>query len=161
HLPGPGRGPGPLRPGHMSGPLEVRQGMEDRVTSRRRVRTFVGWSRVGAAAAALALAAAAPSAPAGQKGEKEDVLSAHLRARVQDVEKGLDGVLGLSVKDLKTGASFEVRPDEPFPLASSIKLAVLYELYRQSDEGKIDLKETTRPSLPRVKGGGVLQELGD
>ena len=43
--------------------------------------------------------------------EKEDVLWSHLRARVQDVEKRLDGVLGLSVKDLKTGASFEVRPD--------------------------------------------------
>jgi beta-lactamase class A len=70
-------------------------------------------------------------------------------------------VLGLSVKDLKTGNTFEVRPDETFPQASSIKLAVLYELYRQSEEGKIDLAQVTRPPLPRVQGGGVLQELGD
>jgi beta-lactamase class A len=100
--------------------------------------------------------------PAGARAsEKEDVLWSHLRARVQDVEKRLDGVLGLSVKDLKTGTTFEVRPDETFPQASSIKLAVLYELYRQSEEGKIDLAQVTRPPLPRVKGGGVLQELGD
>jgi beta-lactamase class A len=103
----------------------------------------------------------AGTAGAARASEKEEVLWSHLRARVQDVEKHLDGVLGLSVKDLKTGASFEVRPDEVFPQASSIKLAVLYELYRQSEEGKIDLAQVTRPPLPRVKGGGVLQELGD
>jgi beta-lactamase class A len=81
---------------------------------------------------------AGPAAEA-RASEKEDVLWSHLRARVQDVEKRLDGVLGLSVKDLKTGNTFEVRPDEVFPQASSIKLAVLYELYQQSEEGKIDL----------------------
>jgi beta-lactamase class A len=107
----------------------------------------------------MVIALASPGA--ARAGEKEDVLWSHLRARVQDVEKRLDGVLGLSVKDLKTGTSFEIRPDETFPQASSIKLAVLYELYRQSEEGKIDLAQVTRPPLPRVKGGGVLQELGD
>jgi beta-lactamase class A len=110
--------------------------------------------------AVVALVLAWPAA-AARASEKEDVLWSHLRARVQDVEKRLDGVLGLSVKDLKTGTTFEVRPDETFPQASSIKLAVLYELYRQSEEGKIDLAQVTRPPLPRVKGGGVLQELGD
>jgi len=130
--------------------------MEDPVTSRSPVRVLAG----PRALAAMALVFALPAA-ASRAGEKEDVLWAHLRARVQDTEKRLDGVLGLSVKDLKTGASFEVRPDEVFPQASSIKLAVLYELYRQADEGKIDLGQVTRPPLPRVKGGGVLQELGD
>jgi beta-lactamase class A len=93
--------------------------------------------------------------------EKEGVMFARLRARVQQIEQGLDGVLGLSVKDLKTGTmAVELRPDERFPLASTIKLAVLYELYRQKDEGRIDLAEVTRPPVPRVRGGGILQELG-
>jgi beta-lactamase class A len=122
-----------------------------RTTREAPLRTFA------AASASLLLLA---SSPAGA-GEKEDVLWSHLRARVQDVEKRLDGVLGLSVKDVKAGTMFEIRPDEPFPLASSIKLAVLYELFRQADEGKIDLGQVTRPPVPRVKGGGVLQELGD
>ncbi len=122
--------------------------MEDSVTSPRpRLALLV----------AVLLAVALPAAAS----EKEDVLWSRLRVRVQDVEKRLDGVLGLSLRDLKTGASLDVRPDEPFPLASSIKLAVLYELYRQADEGKVDLAQVTRPPLPRVKGGGVLQELGD
>ena len=110
--------------------------------------------------AVLALVLALPAGTAAA-GEKEDVMWSRLRARVQDVEKRLDGVLGLSVKDLKTGTTFEVRPDEVFPQASSIKLAVLYELYRQAEEGKIDLGQVTRPPLPRVKGGGILQSLGD
>jgi beta-lactamase class A len=107
---------------------------------------------------ALVLALGAASAGAA---EKEEVLWSRLKGRVQEVEKRLDGVLGLSVKDLKTGALYEVRPDEVFPQASSIKLAVLYELYRQAEDGKIDLGQVTRPPVPRVKGGGVLQELGD
>jgi beta-lactamase class A len=115
------------------------------------------------AARALALSAALLALTGGsaRASEKEDVLWSRLGARIQETEKRLDGVLGVSVKDLKSGRTFELRPDEPFPLASSIKLGILYELYRQAEEGKIDLAEVTRPPIPRVRGGGVLQELGD
>ncbi len=103
------------------------------------------------------LAAPAPAEPKA----KEAVLWGKLKARIEAVERGLDGILGVSVRDLKTGASFELRGGEVFPTASAIKLAILYELYRQAEEEKIDLRELTRPPLPRVGGGGVLQELGD
>jgi beta-lactamase class A len=109
------------------------------------------------AASLLVAAIAVPAAPA----EKQAALWEKLRARIEAVDRGLDGVLGVSVKDLKGGMTFELRPQEPFPQASSIKLAVLYELYRQAEEGRVDLAEITRPPLPRVRGGGVLQELGD
>jgi beta-lactamase class A len=108
------------------------------------------------AAATIVAALAAPA----HAGPKEDALWARLRARLERLEQSLDGVVGLSVKDLKTGATIEVLPDEPFPQASVIKLAVLYELYRQADEGKVDLAEVTRPPASRVVGGGVLQYLG-
>ncbi|PYQ01458.1 MAG: hypothetical protein DMF82_19260, partial [Acidobacteria bacterium] len=32
---------------------------------------------------------------------------------------------------------------------------------RQVEEGRVDLGEVTRPPMPRVRGGGVLQEVGD
>ncbi len=76
-----------------------------------------------------------------------------------EVDKRLDGVLGVSVRDIATGTVLEIRGAEAFPTASSIKVAVLYELFRQADEGKLDLSEITRPPLPRVRGGGILQEL--
>jgi beta-lactamase class A len=111
-------------------------------------------------ALALALLLSAPAA-AADLSPKEAVLWERLKARIEAVERGLDGVLGVSVRDLKTGATFELRGHEVFPTASSIKVAILYELFLEAEEGKIDLAEVTRPPLPRVRGGGVLMELGD
>jgi beta-lactamase class A len=107
----------------------------------------------------LASLAATPTPTSPQ--EKEAVLWSKLEERLRSVERALDGVLGVWVKDLKTGRTIELRANEVFPTASSIKLAVLYELYRQVEEARLDLSEVTRPPLPRVRGGGVLQELGD
>ncbi|HVR71878.1 MAG TPA: serine hydrolase, partial [Vicinamibacteria bacterium] len=102
----------------------------------------------GAAALALLLASGAAAS------DKEAVLMDKLRARIEAVDRGLDGVLGVAVKDLTTGATVAVREHEVFPQASSIKLALLYELYRQAEEGRLELGETTRPALPRVTGSG-------
>jgi beta-lactamase class A len=90
---------------------------------------------------------------------KHELLWARLKARVESVERGLDGVLGVAVKDLTTGATLQVNADEVFPAASTLKMAILYEGYRQAEEGRLRLDEVTCPSLPRVGGGGVLQEL--
>jgi beta-lactamase class A len=109
--------------------------------------------------AALALLSWTLCLPAGA--DDRPPLWDKLEARIAETEKRLDGVLGVSVRDLKTGARIEIRATEAFPAASSIKIAVLYELFRQADEGKLDLGEVTRPPLPRVRGGGILQELSD
>jgi len=91
---------------------------------------------------------------------KEKSLFEKLRARVAAVDRSLDGVLGVAVRDHRTGATIEVRADEVFPAASTIKLAILYELFRQAEERRVDLAEVTRPPLPRAQGGGILQGLG-
>jgi len=101
------------------------------------------------------------SAAAADLPPKQVELLSKLKARIEAVDQRLDGVLGVYICDLSSGTGVELRPDEVFPTASSIKLAVLYDLYRQSEEGQIDLAEVTRPTVPRVRGGGVLQELGD
>jgi beta-lactamase class A len=115
-------------------------------------------------AAATPSARAAPAALVDKPGgpSKATQLLEKLGRRIDAVDARLDGVLGVYVEDLTTGASVERRPDELFPTASSIKLAILYELYRAADEGRLDLAEVTRPpGAGRVRGGGVLQELGD
>jgi beta-lactamase class A len=112
-------------------------------------------------AVALAVLLAAVPGRAGEPTSKEAALLAKLRARIEAVDSRLDGVLGVYVEDLASGATIAVRAEEPFPTASSIKLAVLYELFRQAQEGRVDLSEVTRPPAARVGGGGVLQELGD
>jgi beta-lactamase class A len=112
----------------------------------------------------LAAPAAAPVPPilAAEKPDaKASALLERLRSEVQAAAARLDGVLGVYVEDSKSGAVVELRADETFPTASSIKPAVLYELYKQADEGRLDLDEVTRPPRPRVAGGGVLEILGD
>ena len=112
-------------------------------------------------AALLAAALLPRTAVAAEAPPKEAIVLGKLRERIAAVDTRLDGVLGVYVEDLTTGAKVEVRADEPFPTASSIKLAILYELYRQAQEGRVSLRELTRPPADRVRGGGILQELGD
>ena len=92
---------------------------------------------------------------------KEATLWSKLAERLEGLDASLDGVLGIMVKDVKTGATLSLRADEVFPQASSIKLAVLYELYRQAEEGRLDLDEVVQPGAGRVAGSGVLYLLGD
>ena len=108
------------------------------------------------------LAALLLAAPGGAGGltAKEKVLWDGLRARIEAVDRSLDGVLGVSVRDLETGTAIELRAEELFPAASTIKLAILYELFLEAEEGRVDLAELTRPPGPRVGGSGVRQRLG-
>lgn len=109
-------------------------------------------------AALLLLALPAAAAPPTTK---ESDLWAKLEARVARVEALLDGVIGVVIKDLTSGSVIVRRGDELFPQASSIKLPVLYEAWRQAEEGRLDLDAvTTPPGGARVGGGGVLQVLG-
>lgn len=111
--------------------------------------------RVAMALVAL-LALSLPASAA----EKEAVLLAGLRTRVEAILRGLDGVGAVSVRDLRSGFALDVLASEPFPAASTIKLAVLYELYLQAEDGALRLDEVTTPPLPRVGGGGALMLLG-
>lgn len=78
---------------------------------------------------------------------KQQVLWDHLRLAVAKEEQQLDGVLGVAILDLNSGQTLLVRPDEVFPQASSIKIAVLAELYHQAQQaahgasGKATLKD--------------------
>jgi len=72
------------------------------------------------------------AAAIGQK--KQELLLQKLDTAVRDVDSGLDGVMGVAILDLATGEAILLHPDEVFPQASSIKIAVLAELYHQSEQ---------------------------
>jgi beta-lactamase class A len=98
----------------------------------------------------------------------EDSLQASLRAQLEaqlnQVAEHLDGVLGFAIKDLSTGETFFRLPDTVFPQASSIKLAVLLELLRQAQEGKISLDEkhtVRRREMTVGDDEAILNKLGD
>jgi beta-lactamase class A len=65
---------------------------------------------------------------------KEDVLWDKLAQTIAVEDKHLDGVLGVAIVDLKTGREWTLHGDDVFPTASTIKLALLAELYRQHEQ---------------------------
>jgi beta-lactamase class A len=73
--------------------------------------------------------------------EKQQVLWQKLQTTINDIDHNLDGVLGLAILDLTSGQTFFLHPDDVFPQASSIKVAVLADLYRQAQDGKLKLND--------------------
>ena len=116
--------------------------------------------KINAIIAVIVLTAALVPAAAAQ-GRFPSILEAKLQAELKAVESGLDGVLGLAFKDLTTGKTLFLNEREVFPQASSIKIAVLAEMFKQAEEGRLDLDAfLTVDDGNRVAGSGVLYFLG-
>src|SRR2546425_2336977 len=113
--------------------------------------------------ALLAVRACAPVPSCAQQAsqgnvsqEKEQVLWQKLEATIGGVDRNLDGVLGVAILDLTTGQKYLLRADEVLPTASSIKIAILAEFYRQAQQGKLKLGDLyTLQSADLVGGSGV------
>ena len=115
-------------------------------------------SRLTAQAAFLLLAATA-SASAQTSPPAE--LRAKFEKRVQEISSRVDGVVGYSIIDLTGGERIGHLESASFPTASAIKLAIVYELFKQADEKRIDLEEkVTLDRRQAVGGTGVLVEMG-
>ena len=115
-------------------------------------------SRLTAQAAFLLLAATA-SASAQMSPPAE--LRAKFEKRVQEISSRVDGVVGYSIVDLTSGERIGHLESASFPTASAIKLAIVYELFKQADEKRIDLEEkVTLDRRQAVGGTGVLVEMG-
>jgi beta-lactamase class A len=70
---------------------------------------------------------------------KQDMLWQKLGTRIEALDQQLDGVLGVAILDLTDRREWTYHADEEFPTASTIKLAVLAELFHQeqlSRDGK-------------------------
>jgi len=74
----------------------------------------------------------------------------------------LSGMVGVAVRDLRSGEAFGYNAHEVFPTASTLKVPLLYTLYRLADAGMVDLSErVTLSRAGRVPGSGVLQHMDD
>jgi beta-lactamase class A len=85
--------------------------------------------------------AGAQCCPEKPTAEKREALWLKLQGELAAIDKGLDGVMGLAVKDLTSGEVFFIHADEVMPQASSIKIAVLSNLYLQARQGKLKLTD--------------------
>ena len=83
-----------------------------------------------------------------------------LQARVEALAGEIDGVVGVYAQELASGATVTVNPDLVFPMASVVKVPILYELYRQVEAGTADLdRRIAFEQRHMVPGSGILQDL--
>src|SRR3984893_3784413 len=73
--------------------------------------------------------------------EKQTVLWMKLEKSIRDIDRGLDVVMGVAIVDLTDGHKYLLRANDVYPQASSIKICVLAELYRQAQQGKLKLTD--------------------
>jgi beta-lactamase class A len=86
-------------------------------------------------------AAIAQCCPEQPKAEKQEILWRKLQDNIAKVDASLDGVLAVAIKDLASGKEFLLHGDEIMPQASSIKIAVLADLFLQAQHGKVKLTD--------------------
>jgi beta-lactamase class A len=103
--------------------------------------------RLAALAIALVLATNAfgqqkPENTPGDTGS--ELLWKNLDTRVRNIADKFDGVMGVAILDLTDGRIFLHNADRVFPTASSMKIAVLVELYRQDQETRSGAKGKAR-----------------
>jgi beta-lactamase class A len=113
------------------------------------------------------ICAHAVALPAGAQAQAPmDPRAAELRTKLgrelNQMAAQFDGVMAVAFKDLETNDLLAINADMPMPQASSIKAAVLVELLRQVQAGKIKLEDRVEIRKVQFAGGsGVLQDFGD
>ena len=83
-----------------------------------------------------------PESTPGDTGS--DLLRKKVETRIRDIADKFDGVMGVAILDMTDGRIFSLNADRVFSTASSIKIAVLVELYRQDQETRSGAKGKAR-----------------
>jgi len=103
---------------------------------RRAILVCVLWLSVLAAAQTPPTSANVGAPHSVGTAAQSQLLWEKLEATVQQVNRDLNGTMGVAIMDLTDGHTLLLNPDAIFTQASSIKVAVLAELYRQQQESE-------------------------
>jgi len=105
-------------------------------TEQSRIAALLIWACLYLCASVSAAAQNSPPLT-----EKQQVLWEKLEKSILDVDRNLDGVMGVAIVDLTDGHKYLLHAKDLFPQASSIKICILAELYRQAQQGKLKLTD--------------------
>jgi len=95
------------------------------------------------------------------QGQQSDALQ-RVDQRVKAKIDGFRGKVSVYAKNLSTGMSYGLFPDQPVRTASTIKLAIMVECFSEAAEGKLKWTEPIKVIADeKVSGSGVVQELSD
>ncbi|WP_083961609.1 serine hydrolase [Salinimicrobium terrae] len=82
--------------------------------------------------------------------------------KLQEIFQSSPAITGLVAVDLTSGEKISWNPDVQFPQASSIKIPILIEVFKQASEGKYSLSDRLPVNSTNLVGGtGILKNLDD
>lgn len=85
-----------------------------------------------------------------------------MKTRIEEIIDTFPGTISLFARNLDTGESFGIRPDERVRTASTIKLPIMRAVFNAVAEGKAKWDEPiTMRAKDKVSGSGVIRELAD
>ena len=126
----------------------------DTLQWRIRRATFAAFLSLNSSFLMPAAATEQPSATTAELRQK-------FERRLHEIAARVDGVVGYELLDLTSGERVAHLEGETFPTASTIKLTLVYELFKQVEEKKIRLDEPITLDRTKAVGGtGILFELG-
>ncbi len=103
------------------------------------------------------------SAAFGQTPQVEGLLEEKTLHALRELAANLDGVLGVAAIDLTTGHTISINATTVFPQASSIKIPIMIEVFRQIGQGKLRMDQEVSVdqkslvgSSPRFKAAAQL-----
>lgn len=142
--------------------------MNEQPTTQSRLISFVNsqsFSWLTAAGLGVALGAAVVLKPLLQPLPSVQTSAPAVDARwdrmvtnIKDLSSGFDGEVGIYIKDLKTGRTYEQNENHQFITASLIKVPVMASLMREVESGHIRLDQTIRYDRRyRREGSGSLK----
>ena len=88
--------------------------------------------------------------------------AASLNDKISAVTAGFTGTVSIFAKNLDTGATYALRPDDRVRTASTIKLPILCATFEAVKEGKLKWTDmVTLHDSDKVSGSGILGEFSD
>jgi beta-lactamase class A len=111
--------------------------MPRKTMPQKRIAAFLTLACLCLAGGLAASAQTSPPPPT----EMQTVLWMKLEKSILDIDRSLDGVMGVAIVDLTDGHKYLLHANDVYPQASSIKICVLAELYRQAQQGKLKLTD--------------------
>jgi len=85
-----------------------------------------------------------------------------LQSRLRELADAFPGVIGVAVRDIKTGEEVSINGDRLFPMASVYKIPIMIEVFRQIEAKKFSLDDRIELGDDhRTLGSGVLTLLSN